>query len=438
MNACHRFAPFAVVLVLAAPRAAPADRNVTLEEAYALAVRNNPTMAMLRERVVQAEAAHYRAWSALKPNATFQGTFTHYDQEILVDFSMLMPGTPPMVLQKQNQFGMVGVANLPLFRGAAYPRLDLAKKGVEAARLREVRSRQDFLLRVAQVYYGVASRKDVVKALEVKLEVDRKNLAAARSRFEVGQSPRSEVLRADLVVTQDEQNLLTQRNGLDAARRQLGILIGVPGAVDAARPAEPADPSRSDEEMVAAALGRRADLKAADLALVIARQSRKAVWWSFLPSLDAAFLWRWTEAAGFAGERNSWNLTFTLTVPLYDGGLRYADLRDASSRIIEARAQKAALDLEVRSEIVRLRSDLQSATAGLVSARKAVALARTTAADMEASFEVGAVTQLDVLDANQRLLDAELQLTTMLFTRDLARLALAHAQGQFDPVRGAR
>jgi outer membrane protein TolC len=438
MTPRSRLAALAVVLLLAAPRAAPADQRVTLEEAYRLAVRNNPTMAVLRERVAQAEAARYRAWSALKPNATFQGTFTHYDMEIVVDFSMLMPGAPPTVLQKQDQFGMVGIANLPLFRGPAYPRLDMAKKGVEVARLREVRSRQDFLLRVAQAYYMVASRKDVVKALENKLEVDQKNLAAARSRFEVGQSPRAEVLRADLVVTQDEQNLLTQRNALDAARWQLGILLVVPGAVDAARPVEPEDPTRGDEEMVATALGRRADLKAADLSLVIAKQGKKAVWWSFLPSLDAAFLWRWSQAAGFAGERNTWNLTFTLTVPLYDGGLRYADLREATSRIIEARAQKEALDLEVRSEIVRLRSDLQSATAGLVSARKAVALARTTAGDMEASFEVGAATQLDVLDGNQRLLDAELQLTTTLYTRDLARLALAHAQGQFDPVRGTR
>jgi outer membrane protein len=282
------------------------------------------------------------------------------------------------------------------------------------------------------------SRRDVVKALEVKLDVDRKNLAAARSRFEVGQSPRGEVLRADLVVTQDEQNLLVQRNAFEAARLQLGILLVVPGAVDAVRPVEPEDPTLSDEEMVATALGRRADLRAADLSVGIAKQGKKAAWWSFLPSLDAGFLWRWTEAAGFAGERNSWNLTLTLTVPIYDGGLRYADLREATSRIIEARAQKQALDLEVRSEIVRLRSELQSATSGLISARKAVALARTTAGDMEASFEVGAATQLDVLDANQRLLDAELQLTTTLYTRDLARLALAHAQGRFDPSRGAR
>jgi len=298
MTACHRFAPLAVVLLLAAPRAAPADQAVSLEEAYRQAIRNNPTMAVLRERVAQAEAAHYRAFAMLKPTATFQGTFTHYDQEILLDFAATFAalglpvpaGIEPTVLQKQNQFGFMGVANLPLFRGPAYPRLDMAKRGVEVARLREIRSRQDFLLRVAQAYYVIVSRKDVVKALEVKLEIDRKHLAAARARFEVGQSPRAEVLRADLVATQDEQNLLVQRNGLDAARRQLGILLGLPGAVDAGRPAEPADPTRSDEEMVAAALERRADLKAADLALVIAKRSKKAVWWSFLPSVDAAFL----------------------------------------------------------------------------------------------------------------------------------------------------
>jgi outer membrane protein TolC len=433
-----RLALLAVVLLLAAPRAAPADQAVTLDEAYRLAVRNNPTMTVLRERVAQAEASRYRAWSALKPTASFQGTFTHYDQEIKVDFSAFAPGAEPIVIQKQEQFGFVVGATLPLFRGPAYPRLGTARKGVEVARLQAIRSRQDFLLRVAQAYYLVVSRKDAVAALEAKLALDRKHLTAARARFEVGQSPRAEVLRADLVVTQDEQNLLVQRNAFDAARRQLGILLVVPGAVDAVRPPVADELPRGEDDMMATALRRRPDLKAAKLSLAIARQTRDAVWWGFLPSLDAALLYRWSEAGGFAGQRGTWNLTLTLSVPIYDGGLRYADLREARSRIVQARAQKAALDLEVRSEIVRLRADLASATAGLLSAHKALALARTTAEDMDASFAVGAVSQLDVLDANQRLLDAELQLTATLYNRDLARLALAHAQGTFDPLRGDR
>ncbi len=430
MNA--RSAVLLALLVAGWQAPARAQQPLSLDQAYRLAVRNNPNFAVLRERVVQAEAARYRAWSAIKPTANLQTTYTHYDREIAFDV-----GPASVVIQPQNQFGLVVAGALPLFRGPAYPRIGAARNAVEAARLREIRTRQDFLLRVAQAYYLVVTRKDAVKALETKLSVDRKHLAAAKARFEVGQSPRTEVLRADLVATQDEQNLLAQRNGVQAARRALAILIGAPGAPDVERPAEPPSPAGSGDAMLATAHDQRADLKAADLALVIAQQTRKAVWWSFLPLLDLNFVYRDTRPSSEFNPA-AWNLVATLSFPIYDGGQRYADLRETRSRIAEAAAQKQALELDIETEIVRLRADLASATAGVVSARKALSLAKTTAEDMEASFQVGASTQLDVLDATQRLLDAELGLSSALFNRDLARLALAHAQGRFDPLRASR
>jgi outer membrane protein len=430
-----RYACFSLAGLLflgALPRSGWADpREVSLEEAYALALRNNPNLQILKERVRQAEVARYRAWSALKPTASCSGTFTHYDTEIVVP----LPGAEPIVIQKQDQFGFTALASLPLFRGPAYPRIGMARQSVELAQLREMRSQQDFLLRVAQAYYLVVTRGDGVSALTRKLEVDRKHLAAAQAQVQVGQAPRSTVLRADLVATQDEQTLRAQRIMLQAAQRQLAILLGVPGSVEASRPSEPASPGGSAGQMTESALRDRLDIKAATLSVDLAQKAREAVWWGFLPTLDLSWLYRWSEAAGFAPSNGTWSLFLTLNVPLYDGGNRYADLRDNASKLIEARQQRQALALEVESEIVRLRAEVESASAGVVSAQKAVNLAQTTTEDMEASFEVGAATQLDVLDAAQRLLDAELQLSGTLYQRDLARLALAHAQGQFDPPR---
>jgi outer membrane protein TolC len=282
---------------------------------------------------------------------------------------------------------------------------------------------------VARAYYLVVSQKEVVTALQNKVKVDEKHLAAAKARFEVGQSPRSEVLRADLVATQDKQQLRTQTNTLHAARRQLALLVGLKGSVDVKRPAEPA----STDGEVGQALAVRHDYQATDVAIKLARQGKDTVWWGFLPLLDLSWLYRWSETEGFAGERGAWQLMFTLNVPIYDGGVRYANLREASAKLREAESQRRALALQIESEIVKLRSDVESANAGVVSARKALELAKTTASDMEVSFEAGAVTQLDVLDANQRLLDAELALTAQIFQRDLARLALTHALGKFDP-----
>ncbi len=126
---------------------------------------------------------------------------------------------------------------------------------------------------------------------------------------------------------------------------------------------------------------------------------------------------------------------FTLTLPLYDGGKRYADLRESHSKIREAVLQRKLLGQQIESEIVRLRAEMTSAEAGVISAQKVVELAKTTVEDMEASFEAGVATQLDLLDASQRLLEAEIGLTKSLHGRDLTRLSLFHSMGQFNPQR---
>jgi len=412
---------------------------ISLEQAYAMALKSNPTLRVLGERVVQAEAARLKAWAALKPTASFQASFTHYDQSIIFDLNQYsptpLPGVSPIESQKQDQFVFAAVASRPLFRGPAYPRIGMARKGVDAARLREVRSRQDFLLRVAQAYYLVVSRGEGVTALEHKIAVDRKHLASAKAQVEVGQAARVNELRADLILTQDSQSLTSQKIGLAAAKRQLAILIGAEGTVEVSRPPEPPIPGGTEHSLLSDARRVRTDLKAAGISLELAKQSQDAVWWGFLPSLDLSWMYRWSEATGFAEQRGSWNLMFTLNLPIYDGGLRYAELRDAKSKVVEAREQRAALGLEIETEIVRLRAELEAAEASVVSARKALKLAQRTGVDMQASYEVGAATQLDVLDVAQRELDAELALTAALYQRDLARLALQHARGMFDPAR---
>ncbi len=425
--------PATVALLLAAPGAghAGAGRLITIEQAYALALRNNPTLELMAEAVRQAEAERYKAWAALKPTAAMQTTLNVYDEEIAFDF----PGMGSVTLQKKTQFGMNLVATVPLFVGPAYPAIGLARKTVELKQLDQARSRQALMLQVAGAYYAVVSQKEVVTALQHKVQVDEKNLAAARARFDVGSDPRSTVMRADLVLTQDQQKLRSATDGLAAARRILAIYLRTPGPLEVQQPAEPPSPLAAHDALYGAALRDRADYQAAALGVELARKGKEVTWWGFLPSLTASWMYRWSEATNFVGDHDTWYFLFNLNLPLYDGGLRYADLRSADAGVRLAALQRKALAEGIETELVQLASSLESAEAGVVSARKALGLARATAEDMEASYAAGQTTQLDVLDAGQRLLDAELALTSSLYSRDLARLSLRHALGSFDPLK---
>jgi outer membrane protein len=422
----------------AAPAADSAARLVGLPEAYRLAMAKNPTLEAMEARIAAAEAERRRAWAQLKPTARVSGTFTHSRPEIIVDASAFSPpGTPPgdpIVIQQQNQFGWQFEAGLPLFRGPAYQQLGVAKKGIVSARLRLERARQDYAVRVAQAYYAALGAREVVAALDDKVAVDRKNLEVARARLEVGRVTRSEVLRAELELVRDKQRRLQQQNALVAARRRVAILIGVDQTIRLERPQQPAMPAlREPEGAAAKAAEHRVDLKALERDVAAARQGKKAVWWSFLPLLDLNVLYQWQEAAGFAGQRDSLAVVATLSLPLYEGGLRYAELDRARAREREAEAARRELLRQIAVRMADLTAELESAEAGIVSAKKGVALAEVTVQEMTARYEVGSATQLDLLDATQRQLQARIELTQSTYARDVARIALTHELGRFRP-----
>ncbi len=418
----------------------PGALPVANAEAFRLAMKNHPSIKILQERVEQAKVARYKSWTMVKPTAYAQPNFSIYDHESIIPASALGAGggqkVPDIVFQKKYQWGFLGSIKLPLVLAPAYPAIQAAYKQVEIIQLTKVRSTQEFLLQVARAYYAVVSQKEILRSLGTKVGLDEKHHAAAKAKVEVGQEARSIALRADLVLTQDKQKLLVAKNSLQAAKLQLAILLGIPGPVEVERPAEPPTPTGSYKEQLQRAIQQRKDYRAASVGIEAAQKGRTSVWLQFLPTLDLSWNYRWTQAAGFVGDQDTWYFLFNLNMPLYDGGARYAGLKKSASQIREARLKVKALRASIASDIVSQRSNLISAEAGLVSAAKAVKLARATTDDMNASYDVGAVTQLDALDASQRLLEAEIQLVSAKFQRDITRLSLAHAMGAFGTKGG--
>ncbi len=336
---------FSSLLLWAAP--ARAERVVKLAEAFRLAMKNHPSIKILQERVEQAKVARYKSWTMVKPTAYAQPNFSIYDHESIIPASALGAGggqkVPDIVFQKKYQWGFLGSIKLPLVLAPAYPAIQAAYKQVEIIQLTKVRSTQEFLLQVARAYYAVVSQKEILRSLGTKVGLDEKHHAAAKAKVEVGQEARSIALRADLVLTQDKQKLLVAKNSLQAAKLQLAILLGIPGPVEVERPAEPPTPTGSYKEQLQRAIQQRKDYRAASVGIEAAQKGRTSVWLQFLPTLDLSWNYRWTQAAGFVGDQDTWYFLFNLNMPLYDGGARYAGLKKSASQIREARLKVKAL-----------------------------------------------------------------------------------------------
>lgn len=162
------------------------------------------------------------------------------------------------------------------------------------------------------------------------------------------------------------------------------------------------------------------------------------MWASYAPTIGAFARMNLSNAGGFTGETTTYMAGAQLSWNIFDGLVREANLRESALRIIENRHAAEGLQLKVREEISRAMLDLESTRANLTKAREQVKLARESATIVNAAYEAGAATYLEIVDANAALTQAELNAISEELNAQLAVLKVSRAAGLFDPTGNAQ
>jgi outer membrane protein TolC len=228
-----------------------------------------------------------------------------------------------------------------------------------------------------------------------------------------------------------ESDLARARADLDRARLALGILLGreapvrivVPDLV--AAPAAP-EPTASPAE----AVERRPEMSAQRAQVEAAEDQVRASWARLLPQLSATGSAFASDVAYPTGEKEGWRATVDLTWPIFDGGLREARRRQARAQLATARAGAEAQRLAVVQEVADGARDLAVARERLRLAETQRGLASDAAESARRSFEAGVASNLDVVDANDRLYQADVGLADARARVAQAAIGLERALGR--------
>jgi outer membrane protein TolC len=126
-----------------------------------------------------------------------------------------------------------------------------------------------------------------------------------------------------------------------------------------------------------------------------------------------------------------WEAQLLLTVPFYDGGLRYGQqkLRDVNRD--EAQVDLDATLRQARSDVRTAFDEVKRADAALASSRSAAQLAQTALQLANTSYRAGASTDIEVIDAERTARDAETAVAVAEDSARQARLDLLAATGRF-------
>lgn len=301
------------------------------------------------------------------------------------------------------------------------------------ANLKLIRNARDLIvLAVAGTYVQAIATRARVSAAEAQVETSRAIYRQAADRRSLGLAARLDVNRAQVQLQTEEQRLRSLQADLETQYLHLARIIGLPLG-QTFTVAEAYDFSPLTDFTLAGALERafknRPDLEAGDAGVRAAEAAVKAAHAERVPTLmvNADF-----GAAGLTPTHDSagvYNVSGTLTIPLYEGGRIRGDIQQATAALRQRKAELEDLRGQVDEDVRQSFINLNSAADQVAVARSNVDLAHDTLTQSRDRFVVGVTDTVEVVQAEQAVVQADNDYITAVFEHNLAKVSLARAMG---------
>ncbi|MEQ6123801.1 TolC family protein [Pseudotenacibaculum sp. MALMAid0570] len=324
--------------------------------------------------------------------------------------------------------GSIGVSSgVTIFNG--YQNLNTYKQaqlGVERSKLTLDKIQNDISLFVVNGYLNVLFAKENLNVARVQAEISKKQVEAAKDRFEAGVIPKGDLLNVESTAANDQQNLVTRENTLTIALLNLSQLLQVPSeGFDVAdiNVGAPAGILLYDSADVVfqKALTNQPQIKNAELGIKNADYNIEIAKGRFLPSLSASL--SLSTNYGFdldlpAGFRNTKLLTqldnnlgygvgFNLSIPIFN---RNQTKINVDRQFVNKEISKVSLDnekLQLQQTIEQAFVDAKAAVKAYEAAKISLDSQKEAFKNAQESYNLGAMTLFDFDLVRNRLVSAE-------------------------------
>lgn len=389
------------------------------------------------QEIARAEAQSRMALAGALPSITGQAAYTHnLITNQTVQFVRGAAGSDEFRTQTvrtpyPDYLSASITATQPVLALRSWYGIGTADRAEAVAHLGLEETKRVIALHVANAIVGVVTAERVAELNRVGLRNALTRLELTARKTALGSGTGLDVLRARQDVETARATLVSGDEALRQAREALGLAlglpeqVGVPPSVDLngleASARASCKPARSVDE--------RADIAALRGRVEIAERAVTDVKYQYAPTIDLRSTVSTTTIDTGAAPNTTWNVQAVLSVPIWDGGVRYGSQRDAQAQELIA--------------VERLEAARREATVQVEQARRAVAVAderqrvasqaRELAAENDRLTRVayleGRGTSLELITAAQGLREAEIQLALRDFevvkARVLAVLSLA-------------
>ncbi len=423
------FRIFAGLALLALPVTtlhAQSVESLDITEALRLAYRNNPSLNAARADLMAVHESLPQAQAGYKPTLTAGADATYSDTEGS-SFGQDGTGTAKTVGLTLKQ---------PLYGGGRTAAATAAARHTIESRTQQLKiAEQDIFVKAAAAYMDVLRDQALLELRRNNRSVLERQLQAVRDRFEVGEITKTDVSQSEARLAGAEGDMTAAEGNLKTSAAVFEQVTGVPPGAKPAWPEITLPIPVSLDEAVRYAEQTGPQVLAAAAAHKASEENIDEAFSGLLP--EAGFFGSWERIydppSGSADEETTAKAGIVASIPLYEAGAVRSKLREAKHTangryldILEARRA-------TRESVIRGWENLQSARAQIRSRKAQAEAARIAREGVKQETEFGARSVLDLLDADQELLDAETALVIARRDETVAQFSLLAAMGVLSP-----
>jgi outer membrane protein TolC len=407
----------------------PAPRKLSLDEAIQLGLKNNLRVLQTDTNNSLARVERIRALSALLP--TVNGSVSEYVQEInLAVFGFHFPGVPTII----GPFGYSDIrasAAMNLIDWSARKNLRAVEQNQKATGLSAQDARDLVVEAVANSYLSIIAAGARVEAARSEVATAQALYERARDQHAAGVSPAIDELRSQVELKGRQQQLLASENQFAKDKLTLARVTGLPPSqefdLSDTAPYAPLE-GLTPEQMLDRAHQSRGDylsLKAQIQAAEIAREAALAERYPKL-ALEGNY---GANGVNVGQLHPTFAFVGSVKVNIFDGGRIHADVAQSDVSIRQRKDELGSLDERIEVDIRSALLDLKSAADQVVVAQSSLDVATQTLTQARDRFTAGVTDNIEVVQAQDAVANAQEALISSMYAHNLAKVALARAVG---------
>jgi outer membrane protein, multidrug efflux system len=402
------------------PMLAPPEAGGTIVKSWddaVLLMQKSPDFLTGVDAVERTLAEHRIALAGVLPTLYGQGQYAHNFNVLDITLAGVTIVSPPPTI-----WSIGATLSWNIINPRAIYALGTSDLQTDVAKLSLDDRRRVLAASVVSAMLATLAANRVAELDRVGLRAALERLTLTQTRLKFARGTELDIDRAQQDVAAARATLINGDEQLRQSRENLGHAVGSPTPLAAAPELDldGFEASVAKTCHIAKDIEQRADVAAARQRVAVADRAITDAKLMFAPYLNVGSQASWASASTL-GPLESWSVAATITLPLYDGGVRYGQLRDAKAATDQAMQALQAARVEALIEAARASRAIAVDTAARDVAKQQRDLAQRIDERTRQGYASGIGTSLDLVTSAQALRDAEINLVLLDFQLAQAR-----------------